>query len=198
SKRIRFEGDNYSEAWAEEAEKRGLQNFKTTPLALDAYISDSAKKLFFENNIFSPVELEARHEIMLEEYVKKVQIEARILGYLCTNHILPSAINYMNVLIKNVKGLIDIGLGEQTYFAQKNLLEVISGHIQAINVGVEKMIEARKVANKVDDIHERASMYCHTVKMHFDAIRYHADKLELLVDDEHWPLTKYRELLFLR
>src|SRR5690606_9268118 len=102
SKRIRFEGDNYSEAWAEEAEKRGLQNFKTTHLALDAYISDSAIKLFIENNIYSTVELEARHEIMLEEYVKKVQIEARILGYLCTNHILPSAINYMNVLIKNV------------------------------------------------------------------------------------------------
>ncbi len=198
SKKIRFEGDNYSEEWAEEAKKRGLNNFKTTPEALDAYITENAKNLFFDNGIFSKVELEARHEIMLEEYVKKVQIEARILGYLCTNHVLPAAINYQNTLIENVRGLKEVGLGENTYKAQKNLLEVISKHIQDINDNVEAMIEARKKANEVEDMHSRAADYCNKVKTYFDKIRYSADKLELVVDDKHWPLPKYRELLYLR
>ncbi len=198
SKNIRFEGDNYSEAWAEEAKKRGLNNFKTTPEALDAFVTESAKKVFFGNGIYSERELEARHEILLEEYVKKVQIEARILGYICTNHILPAAVNYQNVLINNVCGLKEVGLNESTYKAQKNLLEVISTHIQNINDNVEAMIEARKKANNVDDMHKRAAMYCNDVKTYFDKIRYHADKLELLVDDKTWPLPKYRELLYLR
>ncbi|RYE22771.1 MAG: glutamine synthetase type III [Sphingobacteriales bacterium] len=198
SKKIRFEGDNYSEEWAEEAKKRGLSNFKTTPEALDAYITESSKNLFFDNGIFTKRELDARHEIMLEEYVKKVQIEARILGYICTNHILPAAINYQNTLIENVRGLKEVGLGEKSYKAQKNLLEVMSGHIQEINDNVEAMIEARKKANEVEDMHHRAADYCHKVKTFFDKIRYNADKLELIVDDKLWPLPKYRELLYLR
>ncbi len=198
SKKIRFEGDNYSEGWAEEAKKRGLNNFKTTPEALDAYVTENAKNLFFNNGIYSKRELEARHEIMLEEYVKKVQIEARILGYLATNHILPAAVNYQNTLLQNVKGLKEVGLDESSYKAQLNMLKVISGHIQEINVNVEAMIEARKKANNEADTHKRAYMYCHEVKAYFDNIRYHADKLELLVEDKHWPLPKYRELLFLR
>ncbi len=198
SKKIRFEGDNYSEEWAEEAKKRGLNNFKTTPEALDAFVTDSAKNLFFNNGIFSKRELEARHEIMLEEYVKKVQIEARILGYICTNHILPAAINYQNTLIENVRGLKEIGLGENSYKAQKNLIEVMSRHIQEINDNVEAMIEARKQANNIEDMHKRADAYCNKVKMYFEKIRYNADKLELIVDDKQWPLPKYRELLYLR
>lgn len=198
SKKIRFEGDNYSDEWAAEAQRRGLSNFKTTPEALDAYVSEKAKQLFFDNGIFSKRELEARHEIMLEEYVKKVQIEARILGYLASNHILPAAINYQNTLITNVRGLKEMGLDRSSYKAQLNLVTVISNHLQAINDNVEAMIEARKKANNIESMHKRAEKYCHEVKTHFDAIRYHADKLELVVDDKLWPLPKYRELLFIR
>ncbi len=198
SKSIRFEGDNYSEGWAKEASKRGLNNFKTTPEALSAFISESAKEVFFRNNIYSPRELEARHEIMLEDYVKHVQIEARMLGYLATNHILPAAITYQNSLIENVRGLKDLKLGEDAYRAQMNLLKIVSNHIQEINDNVEAMISARKVANGLTNMHERADMYCCKVKNYFDKVRYHVDKLELLVDDKIWPLPKYRELLFLR
>jgi len=198
SKRIRFEGDNYSEEWAEEAKKRGLNNFKTTPEALDAFVTEKAKAVFHDNGIFTKRELEARHDIMLEEYVKKVQIEARLLGYLATNHVLPAAINYQNTMIQNVRGLKDLGLDKKSYKAQLNMVEVISNHIQHINDNVEAMIEARKKANDTEDMHKRAHMYCHEVKPFFDKIRYHADKLELVVDDKLWPLPKYRELLFLR
>ena len=198
SKKIRFEGDNYSDEWAEEAARRGLNNFKTTPEALDAYVTEHAKQLFMSNKIFTEVELDARHEIMLEDYVKKVQIEARILGYLATNHILPATINYQNTLLDNVKGLQAIGLDASTTKAQINLIKVISEHIQKINDHVEAMIEARKQANNEPDMHKRAELYCNSVKPHFDAIRYSADKLELMVDDKSWPLPKYRELLFLR
>ena len=117
---------------------------------------------------------------------------------MATNHILPAAINYQNVLAENVRGLKDLGLGESSYKAQLNILKVVSGHIQEINDNVEAMIEARKKANNVEDMHKRAAMYCNDVKTFFDKIRYHADKLELLVEDKLWPLPKYRELLYLR
>lgn len=198
SKAIRFEGDNYSEAWAEEAAKRGLSNMKTTPEALQAYITDKAKQLFIDNSIFTDRELEARVEIMLEEYVKKVQIEARMMGYIATNHVVPAAVNYMNTLIENVKGLKDLGIVESNYEAQLNIINVIGMHIQNINRNVEAMIAARKLANNEEDSHKRATMYCNDVKTLFDTIRYHIDKLELIVDDKLWPLPKYRELLFLR
>ncbi len=198
SKKIRFEGDNYSAEWAEEAERRGLNNFKTTPEALDAFVTEKGKQLFYDNGIYSKRELEARHEIMLEDYVKKVQIEARLIGYLATNHVLPAAINYQNTLVENVRGLKEIGLDKKSYKAQLNLIEVISGHIQNVNDNVEAMLEARKKANEIADYHKRALKYCHEVKPYFDKIRYHADKLELVVDDKLWPLPKYRELLFMR
>ena len=198
SKKIRFEGDNYSDEWAAEAARRGLSNFKTTPEALDAYITDKSKAVFFDNGIFSKRELEARHEIMLEDYVKKVQIEARIIGSLATNNVLPSAINYQNTLINNVRGLKEIGIDKKGYKAQLNLVEIVSEHIQGINDNVEDMIEARKHANNTEDMHKRALKYCHEVKPFFDKIRYHADKLELIVDDQLWPLPKYSELLFMR
>ncbi len=198
SKAIRFEGDNYSEEWAEEAARRGLSNFKTTPEALDAFVSEKAKELFVENGIYTDRELEARYEIMLEDYVKKIQIEARILGYLSSSQILPAAVAYQNSLIQNVKGLKELGLPEDTHRSQLNLLRIISAHIQEINDNVEAMIAARKVANKEEDMRERADQYCHNIKPYFDKIRYHADKLELIVEDRLWPLPKYRELLYLR
>src|SRR6185312_6534103 len=198
SRNILFEGDNYSEEWAEEAKKRGLNNFKTTPEALDALVTEKGKHVFFNNNIFTERELEARHEIMLEDYVKKVQIEARLLGYIATNHILPAAIQYQNTLIQNVRGLKELVLDEHAYAAQLNLVRIISNHIQHINNDVEAMIEERKKANEVADTHKRAELYCHKVKAYFEKIRYHVDKLELIVDDKLWPLPKYREMLFLR
>ena len=199
SKSVLFEGDGYSDEWAKEAEKRGLPNVKTTPLALDAYVTDKVKHLFSSNEIYNHPELEARHEIMLEAYIKKVQIEARVMGDLATTFILPSAIKYQNVLIKNILGLKDAGLAETAYANQKQVLEAISNHINIVSDNVEKMIEARKKANELTDTRAMAIAYCDNVKgKYFDIIRYHVDKLELLVDDAFWLLPKYREILFLR
>lgn len=199
SEKVLFEGDGYSAEWEKEAEKRGLPNVKTTPLALDAMITEKAKKLFEDNHVYSHVELEARHEIELEKYLKKVQIEARIMGELATSHILPPAIRYQNLLANNIKGLKDAGLGEDAYSNQKQILEKISEHINKLSDLVEKMIEARKICNNMTDTRTKAIAYQSQVKdAFFDQIRYHADKLELLVDDKEWYLPKYREILFLR
>jgi len=198
SKAIRFEGDNYSQEWADEAARRGLSNFKTTPEALEALGSEKAKELFLGLGIYTERELEARLEILLEEYVKKIQIEARVLGDMATVQILPAAIQYQNQLVQNITGLKAAGLPEESYRTQVKLAGIISGHIQTVNDEVTEMIEARKRANEVESMHERADLYCHDVRPHFDAIRYHCDKLEGLVDDKLWPLPKYRELLFLR
>ena len=199
SKTILFEGDGYSEEWEKEAAKRGLANVKTTPPALDAFVTEKAKHLFESNGIYSHIELEARHEIMLEAYIKKVQIEARVMGDLATTFILPSAVKYQNVLISNIKGLKELGLAEASYANQKQVLEAISTHINEISDNVEKMIEERKKANDIGNTRDKAVAYCDHVKgKYFDVIRYHVDKLELLVDDSYWLLPKYRELLFLR
>ena len=199
SKKVLFEGDGYSEAWAVEAKKRGLPNVKTTPLALDAYITDKAKHLFESNDIYNHAELEARHEIMLEDYVKKVQIEARIMGEIATTYVLPSAVKYQNILIENIKGLKETGLKESAYASQKQLVEAISEHIVVISDNVKKMIEERKIANELTSSRDKAIAYCDKIKdEYFDLIRYHVDKLELMVDDAHWVLPKYREILFLR
>ncbi len=199
SKSVLFEGDGYSDEWAKEAEKRGLPNVKTTPLALDAYVTDKVKHLFSSNEIYNHPELEARHEIMLEAYIKKVQIEARVMGDLATTFILPSAVKYQNVLIKNIVGLKETGLSEKAYANQKQVLEAISNHINIVSDNVEKMIEARKKANELTDTRAMAIAYCDNVKgKYFDIIRYNVDKLELLVDDAFWLLPKYREILFLR
>ncbi|MEP6951314.1 MAG: glutamine synthetase III [Ginsengibacter sp.] len=198
SKSVLFEGNNYSEEWEKEAEKRGLPNVKTTPLALDAFVTDKAKKVFEHHNIYTHSELEARHEIQLEAYIKKVQIEARVIGDLASTYILPASIKYQNVLIQNIQGLKDIGIAESGYVNQKIIVEKISEHIGKISTGVEGMINARKVANEITNTRDKAIAYCDTVKTFFDDIRYHVDKLELLVDDEFWELPKYREMLFLR
>lgn len=199
AKKVLFEGNGYSEEWAQEAERRGLPNIKTTPLALDAMVTDKAKKLFEDNNIYTHNELEARHEIELEKYIKKVQIEGRIIGELATSHILPPALRYQNLLIKNIKGLKEAGLPEESYASQKELLQTISRHINEMSTAVQQMIEARKKANTIENTREKAIAYNKEVKEpFFEKIRYHADKLELLVDDNEWYLPKYRELLFLR
>ncbi|MBW7892149.1 MAG: glutamine synthetase III, partial [Chitinophagaceae bacterium] len=194
SEKILFEGDGYSEEWATEAEKRGLANVKTTPLALDAMISAKSKAIYDEMGIFNSYELEARHEIELEKYIKKVQIESRIMGELCTSHILPSSIKYQNELIENIKGLKEIGMPESSFANQLRILEKISEHIAKVAEHVEKMIDARKIANKIADTRQKAIAYQSDVKdAYFDKIRYHVDKLELLVDDQYWVLPKYRE-----
>ena len=199
SKAVLFEGDGYSEEWEKEAARRGLANVKTTPPALDAFVTKKAKALFESNEIYNHAELEARHEIMLESYIKKVQIEARVMGDLATTFILPSAVKYQNVLINNIKGLKEAGLGEKAYANQLQVLEAISTHINEIGDNVEKMIEERKKANDLTDTRAKAIAYCDNVKgKYFDEIRNHVDKLELLVDDAFWLLPKYRELLFLR
>ncbi len=199
SKKVLFEGDGYSDAWAEEAAKRGLPNVKTTPLALDAMVQPKAKKLFETTGVYSHSELEARHEIELEKYIKKVQIESRIMGELCTSHILPGAISYQNVLINNIKGMKEIGIDEASYTNQKQILVKISSHINNVSELVSHMIEARKKANNLSNTRDKAIAYCDEVKgKYFDDIRYHVDKLEILVDDASWYLPKYREMLFLR
>ena len=199
SKKVLFEGDGYSEEWAKEAERRGLPNVKTTPQALDAYIAKKSFHLFESNEIYTHSELEARHEIMLEAYIKKVQIEARVIGELATTVILPSAVKYQNILLTNIKGLKDAGLPESAYANQMNILKKVSEHIGKMSTGVEHMIEERKKVNALSGTREKAIGYCENIKgKYFDQIRYSVDKLEILVDDSCWTLPKYREMLFLR
>jgi glutamine synthetase len=198
SKKIRFEGDGYGEAWEKEAEKRGLSNNKKTPEALKVKIADKTIKLFEDLGVMNRVEMEARHEIEVEEYAMHIQIEGRVLGDIARNHVIPTAIRYQNILIKNVQGLKEIyGSEFKTHAAEQlTIIEDISGHIAKINKGITEMIDARREANKLEDAEEKAFAYCDKVRPYFDDIRYHCDKLEILVDDELWPITKYRELLF--
>ena len=198
SKAIRFEGDGYSKAWEEEAARRGLSNHKTTPKALRENITDKAIALFEGMGVLSKVELIARYEIALEEYVKTVQIESRVLGDIARNHVVPTAVRYQNTLIENVRGLKEIfgDAYQEVASEQIELIRHISEHIKVIHSTVEAMIEARKRANHLATFVERADAYCNEVKPFFADIRYHCDKLELMIDDELWTLTKYRELLF--
>lgn len=198
SKRILFEGNGYSDEWEKEAKKRKLSNNKTTPEALKAKVSESSLKLFEDLNVMNRVESEARYEIEMEEYILRIQIESRVIGDIARNHVVPTAIKYQNTLIENVSGLKEVyGTGfKKLAKEQMSLIEQISGHIEMINTKITQMIDARKSANNIEDIEKKADAYCFKVKPFFDEIRYHSDKLELLVDDEIWPLTKYRELLF--
>lgn len=198
SKKILFEGDNYSEAWEKEAAKRGLENIKTTPQALDAYLREKNVKVFTENGVFKEAEIEARYEILQEAYAKKIQIEGRVMGDLALNHILPAAVAYQNTLIDNIAGLQAIGMKAGTYKAQQELVEKISHHIQEMKSNVDAMVAERKQANKLEHASEIAKVYCDKVRPYFDTIRYHVDKLEQYVDDELWAIPKYRELLFVR
>lgn len=196
SKAIRFEGDGYSDAWVKEAKKRGLNNITSSVKAIDAYLTPKSVKMFERHGVLSHKELEARHEIKLESYIKKVQIEARVMGDLAMNHIIPTAIAYQSKLITNANGLKGLGIDNK---AVVKTIQEISGYIDTIKTGVRQMIDERKRLNKITDTHKRALGYCDDIKeKYFDKIREAVDELELLVDDEDWPLVKYRELLFLR
>jgi glutamine synthetase len=196
SKAIRFEGDGYSDEWVKEAAKRGLNNIKNMPRAIDAYLSKKSLELFETHDVLSHKEVEARNEIKLESYIKKVQIEARVIGDLAMNHIIPTAIAYQNKLITNANGLKGLGVDNK---AVVQTIKEISEHIEVIKNGVRQMIDERKRINKITDTHKRAYGYCDDIKeKYFDKIRDAVDELELLIDDEDWPLVKYRELLFLR
>jgi glutamine synthetase len=197
---ILFEGDGYSETWIKNAKKRGLNPATSTPDAIKAYLAPKSITLFKGLKVFSERELESRVEVDLQQYTYTLQIEGRVLGDIARNHIIPTAIKYQNTLIDNVKGLKEIYGKDFESHAQEQMLilERISGHIAQINLGVGDMISERKKANLLDDSYEKASAYHKLVKPYFEIIRYHCDKLELLVDNSIWPLAKYRELLFSR
>ena len=196
SKKIRFEGDGYSLNWEKEAKKRGLSHVRDTPRALDFLITKKSKDLFKRHGVLNETEILARHEIMLENYIMKVQIEARVIGDLALNHIIPTAIIYQNKLIKNANGLKGLGINSDDII---ETIEELSKHIITIKKLTNEMVEERKKVNKIENSRLRAIAYCDKVKdKYFDQIRYAVDKLELLVDDEDWPLVKYRELLLLR
>jgi glutamine synthetase len=200
-KPVRFDGNNYSDEWLKEAKKRGLTNINDVPEALDAYISKKSIDLFKRQVVLTEVELHARTEVKYEMFIKKLQIESRVLGDLVQNHIVPIAIKYQTSLIENVKGLKEI-FNDADYKelsgARLELIREISEHVSYIKAKVKDMVEARKVANKIEDTRKKADAYSKKIKPYLADIRYHIDKLELIVDNEMWPLPKYRELLFTR
>ncbi len=200
SKDILFEGNGYSEQWAKEAKKRGLTNNRSTPEAIRVKVSKEVIRLYEEMEVMNEKEIRARHEIELDEYSLRIQIEGRVLGDIALNHVIPTAVNYQNTLIENVRGLKEVFGKEFETIArdQLELIKKISGHISSITSQTSEMVEERKKANVIGDPEKKAVAYCEKVKPYFDQIRYHCDKLELMVDDELWPLVKYREMLFTR
>lgn len=199
SSKILFEGDGYSDEWVAEAERRGLSNRKTTPEALDVMVSKETEELYAETGVMNRTEVEARYEIELEKYQKTIQIEARVMGDIARNHIIPTAISYQNRLLENVRSMREIfGDDYMTYaHSQVELIKTISDHIVIIKELVDQMIDERRRINKIPDARTKAHEYSVNVKQkYFDQIRYHCDKLEIHIDDEVWPLVKYRELLF--
>jgi glutamine synthetase len=200
SKKIRFEGNGYSEDWVKEAKKRGLSNLKDTPSALKVWGDKKIAQLFEEMSVLSERELLARQEIEFEKYIMRIQIEARLIGDLTQNHIIPTVVRYQNELLNNVIGIRDV-LGKDAKAAtqvQEQLIRDLSMHMHDMQKTAREMLDQRKLANKIDDIEKRAEAYRDTVKVHFDKIAYHANKLEILVDDELWPFPKLREMLFTR
>ncbi|NVO18911.1 MAG: glutamine synthetase III [Bacteroidetes bacterium] len=201
SKPIRFEGNGYSDEWKEEAAKRGLDCESSVPRVFDAYLTPQSQELFTRTKVFTHVEMEARAEVRLELYIKKVQIESRVLGDLVSNHILPTVLEYQSMLIENVTGLkalyseADFKLLSARRLAQ---IKDISAAVEKIEKLLEEMVITRKDANKVEEARERAILYAEKIFPYFEEIRYHVDKLELIVDNKRWPLPKYRELLFIR
>ena len=201
SKKIRFEGNGYGEEWVKEAEKRGLANLKDTPRALTVWHEKKVIELFDRVGVLTPRELEARQEIEFELYVYKLQIEARIMGEMAIGSILPAVVEYQNKLLKNIEGLYNVlgdKMGKEAADGQIDLLKRISIHLNKMKNSCDEMLAARKKANKIEGIEEKAIAYCDEVKVHFDEIRYHADKLENLVEDKTWPFPKFSEMLFTR
>lgn len=200
SKNILFEGNNYSEEWVREAKKRGLPNITTTPHALDAFVLPKNVRLFTEMDVLSEKEVEARYDILLHNYKLRVQIESRVMGDLALSSIIPAAVRYQNTLIENVKGIKEISgtRFKKLSETQMSMISEISERISVIKKNVEEMVEERKKANAIQQTRKQAVAYCEKVFPFFDVIRYHVDKLELVVDDNLWPLPKYREMLFTR
>ncbi|MDX9883971.1 MAG: glutamine synthetase III [Prolixibacteraceae bacterium] len=200
-KPVRFDGNGYSEEWIIEAESRGLTNITSVPKALEAFISPEAKELFKSVEVYNEKELEGRAEVEYEKYFKNIQIEARVLGDLAINHIVPTAVRYQTMLLENVKAMKEV-FSEAEYnelaSGRKELIKEIGGHVSSIKSLVKEMVEARKVANRIEDSIEKAEAYDVSVRPFMEEIRYHIDHLELTVDNELWPLPKYRELLFVR
>ena len=200
SKPIRFEGNGYSDEWREEAKIRGLNCETSTPLVYDAYTSEKTVEMFENIGVLNEKELHARNEVKWETYTKKIQIEARVLGDLCMNHIIPVATEYQSVLLDNLykmRVVFDKEKADKLSREDAALIEEIADHISAIKTNVDDMVEARKSANKLEDAREKAIAYHDTVNIYFNVIRYHVDKLELIVDNQMWTLPKYRELLFI-
>jgi glutamine synthetase len=200
SKKIRFEGNGYGEEWVKEAKKRGLSNFKDTPRALAVMKTKSYIQLFEDLNIFSEREIEARHEVEVENYILKIQIESRVLGDICKTNIIPVALDYQSKLIINLQGLQAVlgGKSKKVGTTQLTLIEEIGERVDVIYKLVAEMIEARKKANLISDSEKKAIAYCDTVKTYFDEIRVQTDKLEQIIDDQLWPFPKLKELLFTR
>ncbi|MBQ0069017.1 MAG: glutamine synthetase III, partial [Bacteroidales bacterium] len=201
SRAIHFDGNGYSDEWKEEAAKRGLDCETSVPKIFDSYLEPKAIEMFKKTGVFTEVELEARNEVKWEIYTKKVQIEARVFGDLALNHVIPCATRYMSVLLDNVykiKNLFPKDKGEAIAAQDLAMIEKMSEHMQFIKDKVNEMVENRKAANHIENMRERAIAYHDTIAPLLDEIRYHVDKLELMVDDEMWPLPKYRELLFIR
>ena len=198
SRDIMFEGNGYSKEWEHESQARGLRAVRNVPESYEVYHENQTIELFDKLGVLAPNEVEARFEILNETYVKKLQIEARIIGDMCLNHVIPAAVKYQNVLIENVNGIREIfGKGYLEFCsAEIETLKKISTYINSISVYVEQLVEARKKANRIEDMAQRAKMYSHEVKDMMDLVRENADKLEMLIDDEMWTLPKYRELLF--
>ena len=201
SESVLFEGDGYSKKWHQEAHKRGLSNITSVPESISRYLTKQSREVLIGTGIFTEKELESRVEVEYEKFIKKVQIEARVLGDLAINHIVPTAITYMTSLIENVKGLKEIFSDnefERLAGARKEMIVTISDHISMIKKLVNDMIEERKKANVIEGSYKKAVAYESKVKPYLQEIRAHIDKLELIVDNEIWPLPKYRELLFTR
>ena len=199
AKDIMFEGNGYSKEWEQEAERRGLRAVRNVPEAYEVYHEPRTVELFDKLGVLAPNEVEARFGILNETYVKKLQIEARVMGDICLNHVIPAAVKYQNILIENVKGMKDI-FGEDYYelcSSEIETLKKISNYINSVSVDVDALVNARKKANVIEDIAVRAKMYSHEVKGMMDKVRESVDNLEMLIDDEMWPLPKYRELLFI-
>lgn len=198
SKNVLFEGNGYGEEWAIEAKKRGLSNIKTTPEALNAYISEKSKKVLLNNKIFDERELEARYEIMQEMYIKKIEIEAKVIGQLAASHVLPAAIEYQSRIAKSVANMKAAGLAKSNYQTQIELIQMIAKHIATIDEGLKLLAIEAKNANSLKNTQKRAMAFCNKVKPIFDTIRKASDSLEFFIDDELWKLPKYREMLFLK
>jgi len=197
SKRILFEGNGYSDEWVAEAKTRGLSNIASTPDALGIYMQPNSLALFERMGIMNHAEVESRYEIELEKYIKTVQIESRVMGDLAMNHVVSTALKYQHKLAETARNLVELGMTTEAE-PIKDILRDISARVIVIKKQAESMIGARKRANNVTDTTERARLYATDVKGHFETIRYEVDKLEQIVDDEDWPLVKYRELLFVK